>query len=170
MRQQYIIQKIQENIQKELQRKLQAAQPGIDDAQRKIQEIVDSLQRKADQADLDFQGKVNKHQRKGRKGPPNHQQDQTLLHKIYDMVEHRYEKDDKFRQRVDEIFDKMVEKIATELKDRYSRWKETTASDIVRSPSVGFSIVDYPVEVTWDGPKQHYRKVKDREQPDSPEL
>jgi hypothetical protein len=157
--QEFLIQDIQWRIRRNLQRKLEAAQPGLDDAQRQIQAILNDLERQRQEADLNSQ-------RKNQKKSPNHRRGQKLIYKLADKVKHKYEEDAKFRQRVDEGIEKMV----AALINKYNRWKETAASDNVHPPSAEFSIVDYPVEVTWDDAKQYYRMVKDREQPRFPDL
>ena len=156
--QEFLYQRMQGNILRQGRIISQAAQARRDDAIRQFQATEDNLLR---QADLDFQRKANKNHRKDQKRPLKHRQHQHLIHKLVDAVGRRYEEDEDFKRFIDE----RIEKGATALIDGYRRWKEAAAPENVQPPSAGFPVVDYPVEVTWDDPKQKYRMVKDREQP-----
>jgi hypothetical protein len=136
-----------------------AAQARQNDAIRKFQAAQDNTPRQREQANLDFQKKVNKNQRKDQKRLLKHQRHQHLIHKLADAAMHRYEEDEDFKR----FIDQGIEKSVTAVVDGYRRWKETGSAENAHPSSAGSSIVDYPVEVTWDDSKQNYRMVKGRE-------
>jgi hypothetical protein len=163
--QQFLYQRLQDRIDRQRLINSQVAQERQRDVQRQVQAILDDLQRRREQANeqanLDFQRKENKNQRKDHEGLPRQRQHQNLLHKLTDKLIDKYEKDEDFQR----IIDEGIKKVVTALMDGYSRWKETAASGNAHPPGGGFPIVDNAVEVTWDDLHQKYRMAKDREQP-----
>lgn len=165
----FLYQAMQDRIDRQRELDSLAAQERQNNILRQVQAIQDNQLRQRAKADLDFQRKVNKSQRKDQKRflkHQQHQQHQPLIHKLAGAAIHRYEEDEDFKRFIDEGIEKTaedIEKWVTVRINEYRHWKEA-ASENARPSSAGFPVVDYPVEVTWD-PEQKYRMVKNREQP-----
>jgi hypothetical protein len=160
----FYFQRVQDRIDQQRRWNAANAQARQDDAIRQFEEDRYNLLREREKANLDFERKVNRNQKKEQKRTLRHLRHRSLFHKFTDAVEHRYENNEEFQRFIDEGIERAAAAIINVSINGYRRWKESAAAETFSPPRAGRPIVDYPVEAVWDA-EQKYSYAKGRNKP-----